>query len=127
VGTCGRDRIPDLRIAGSWHSVDRELPRANLSIIGLTDPVAIWQDLVDTCGFASGYQSVRRFVSKLHPNQSSEACAVIETAPRLVFNSSSQICAELHEKAFRRLGGVARVKRAGPTRASTAPPSGRSR
>jgi hypothetical protein len=27
----------------------------------------------------------------------------------LVFNSSSQIWAELHEKAFRRLGGVARV------------------
>jgi hypothetical protein len=43
--------------------------------------VAIWQDLVDSCGFASGYQSVRRFVSKLHPNQSPEACAGIETAP----------------------------------------------
>ena len=43
--------------------------------------MAIWQDLVDTCGFAAGYQSVRRFVSKLHPSQSPEACAVIETAP----------------------------------------------
>ena len=41
--------------------------------------MAIWQDLVDTCGFAAGYQSVRRFVSKLHPSQSPEA--VIETAP----------------------------------------------
>ena len=98
----------------------------------------------DTCGFAASYQSVRRFVSKLHPNQSPEACAVIETAPGeesqvdygagpmvrdphsgkyrrtrlfvltlgysrksvrlLVFRSSSQIWAELHEKAFRRLG-----------------------
>jgi len=43
--------------------------------------MAIWQNLVDTCGFSAGYQSVRRFVSKLRPNQSPEACAVIETAP----------------------------------------------
>src|SRR5450432_880705 len=111
--------------------------------------MAIWQDLVDTCGFAAGYQSVRRFVSKLHPSQSPEACAVIETAAGeeaqvdcgdgpmvrdphtgkyrrtrlfvltlgcsrksvrlLVFHSSSQTWAELHEKAFRRLGGATRV------------------
>jgi transposase len=111
--------------------------------------MAIWQDLVDTCSFAAGYQSVRRFVSKLHPSQSQEACAVIETAPGeeaqvdygtgpmvrdphsgkyrrtrlfvltlgysrksvrlLVFRSSSQVWAELHEKAFRRLSGVTRV------------------
>jgi transposase len=43
--------------------------------------MAIWQDLVDTSGFAAGYQSVRRFVSKLHPSRPPEACAVIETAP----------------------------------------------
>ena len=43
--------------------------------------MAIWQDLVDAYGFAAGYQSVRRFVHKLHPNSSLEACAVIETAP----------------------------------------------
>ena len=43
--------------------------------------MAIWQDLVDTSGFAAGYQSVRRFVSKLQPSQSPEARAVIETAP----------------------------------------------
>jgi transposase len=111
--------------------------------------MAIWQDLVDTCGFAAGYQSVRRFVSKLHPSPSPEACAVIETAPGeeaqvdygtgpmvrdplsgkyrrtrlfvltlgysrksvrlLVFRSSAQIWAELHEKAFRRLAGVTHV------------------
>jgi transposase len=111
--------------------------------------MAIWQDLVDTCGFAAGYQSVRRFVRKLHGGPAPEACAVIETAPGeesqvdygtgpmvrdplsgkcrrtrlfvltlgysrksvrlLVFRSSSQIWAELHEKAFRRLGGAARV------------------
>ena len=111
--------------------------------------MAIWQDLVDIYGFAGGYQSVRRFVHKLHPSSSLEACAVIETAPGeeaqvdygtgpmvrdpisgkyrrmrlfvmtlgysrksvrlLVFRSSSQIWAELHEKAFRRLTGVTRV------------------
>src|ERR1700735_3658023 len=111
--------------------------------------MAIWHDLVDTYGFSAGYQRVRRFVSKLHPNQSPEACAVIETAPGeeaqvdygtgpmvrdshsgkyrrtrlfvltlgysrksvrlLVFRSSSQVWAELHEKAFRRLTGVTRV------------------
>jgi transposase len=111
--------------------------------------MAIWQDLVDTYGFAAGYQSVRRFVHKLHPSSSLEACSVIETAPGeeaqvdygtgpmvrdplsgkyrrtrlfvmtlgysrksvrlLVFRSSSQVWAELHEKAFRRLTGVTRV------------------
>ena len=108
--------------------------------------MAIWQDLVDSHGFAGGYQSVKRFVRKLRGSQSPEARAVIETAPGeeaqvdygtgpmvrdpqtgkyrrtrlfvltlgysrksvrlLVFRSSSQIWAELHEKAFRRLGGV---------------------
>src|SRR5471032_1106575 len=111
--------------------------------------MAIWQDLVDTCGFAAGYQSVRRFVSKLHPSQSPEPCAVIETAPGeeaqvdygdgpmvrdpqsgkyrrtrlfvltlgysrksvrlLLFRSSSRVWAELHERAFRRLGGCPRL------------------
>ena len=110
---------------------------------------AIWQDLVDACGFAGGYQSVKRFVRKLRGKSSPEACAVIETAPGeesqvdygsgpmvrhpdcgkyrrtrlfvltlgfsrkairlLVFRSSSQTWAELHEKAFRRLGGVTRT------------------
>jgi transposase len=111
--------------------------------------MAIWQELVDTYGFAAGYKSVNRFVRKLLGNQAPEACAVIETAPGeeaqvdygtgpmvrdphsgkyrrtrlfvltlgysrksvrlLVFRSSSQIWAELHEKAFRRLTGVTRV------------------
>jgi transposase len=111
--------------------------------------MAIWQDLVDTCGFTGSYQSVQRFVRKLRPGTSLEACAVIETAPGeecqvdygtgpmvrdpatgkyrrtrlfvmtlgysrksvrlLVFRSSSQIWAELHEKAFRRLTGATRV------------------
>jgi transposase len=109
----------------------------------------IWQDLVDGCGFAGGYQSVKRFIRQLRDKSSPEACAVIETEPGeesqvdygsgplvrdahtgkyrrtrlfvltlgysrkavrlLTFRSSSQIWAELHEKAFRRLGGVTRV------------------
>jgi transposase len=111
--------------------------------------MAIWQDLVDTCGFTGGYQSVRRFICKLYPSPSPEARVVIETAPGeelqvdygsgpmvrdastgkyrrtrlfvltlgysrksvrlLLFRSSSQVWAELHEKAFRRLGGVSRI------------------
>jgi transposase len=111
--------------------------------------MAIWQDLVDQCGFAAGYQSVRRFVRNLQANSVPEPRAVIETAsgeeaqvdygdgpmvrdPQtgkyrrtrlfvltlgfsrksvrlLTFRSSSQIWAELHEKAFRRLGGSSRV------------------
>ena len=111
--------------------------------------MAIWQDLVDQCGFAAGYQSVRRFVRHLQANSAPEPRAVIATPageevqvdygsgpmvrdPQtgkyrrtrlfvltlgfsrksvrlLTFRSSSQIWAELHEKAFRRLGGVSRV------------------
>ncbi len=111
--------------------------------------MAIWQDLVDSCGFTAGYQSVRRFIAGLEPSQSPDAGVVIETAPGeetqvdygagpmvrdpatgkyrrtrlfvltlgysrkcirlLVFRSSTQTWAELHEKAFRRLGGVTRV------------------
>ena len=110
---------------------------------------AIWQDLVDTCGFTGAYQSVKRFIRKFRGKQSPEACAVIQTAPGeetqvdygagpmvrdghtgkyrrtrlfvltlgysrksvrwLVFGSSAQTWAQLHEKAFRRLGGVTRV------------------
>jgi transposase len=127
-------------------------PHRDVIELGLSrgrNAMAIWQELVDTYGFAAGYQSVRRFVHKLHPSSSLEACAIIETAPGeeaqvdygtgpmvrdplsgkyrrtrlfvltlgysrksvrlLVFRSSSQIWAELHEKAFRRLTGVTRV------------------
>jgi transposase len=111
--------------------------------------MAIWQDLVDTSGFAAGYSSVKRFVVKLRGPASPEACGIIETAPGeegqvdygtgpmvrdpgsgkyrrtrlfvftlgysrqcvrlLVFASSSRVWAELHEKAFARLGGVPRI------------------
>ena len=111
--------------------------------------MGIWQDLVDTYGFADGYQSVKRFVRKLRGMRSPEARVVIETSigeeaqvdygsgpmvrdPQsgkyrrtrmfvltlgysrksvrlLSFRSSSRIWAELHEKAFRRLGGSTRV------------------
>jgi transposase len=43
--------------------------------------MAIWQDLVCTCGFAGSYQSVQRFVRKLHGTQVPQARAIIVTAP----------------------------------------------
>jgi transposase len=127
-------------------------PYRDMIEVGLSrgrNAMAIWQDLVDVCGFTAGYQSVRRFVRNLEGATSPEACAVIETAAGeeaqvdygegpmvrdthtgkyrrtrlfvltlgcsrksvrlLVFRSSSQTWAELHEKAFRRLGGATRV------------------
>lgn len=111
--------------------------------------MAIYQDLVDGCGFTGGYSSVKRFVRPLRGTTTPEARAVIQTAPGeeaqvdygsgpmvrdpgsskyrrtrlfvltlgysrksvrlLVFRSSAQTWAELHEKAFRRLGGVTRT------------------
>jgi hypothetical protein len=43
--------------------------------------MAIWQDLVDEFSFANSYQSVQRFVRKLHGVQSPEARVVIVIAP----------------------------------------------
>ena len=111
--------------------------------------MAIWQDLVADCGFAGSYQSVQRFVHKLHGHQPPQARAVILTAPGeaaqvdygsgpmvrdpqsgkyrrtrlfvmtlgysrksvrlLVWRSSARVWSELHERAFRRLGGAVRV------------------
>ncbi|MGA9978319.1 MAG: IS21 family transposase [Candidatus Sulfotelmatobacter sp.] len=111
--------------------------------------MAIWQDLVSECGFASSYQSVQRFVRKRRGAQRPEARVVIVTAAGqeaqvdygtgpmvrdpesrkyrrtrlfvmtlgcsrksvrlLTFRSSSRIWAELHERAFRRLGGATRI------------------
>ncbi len=42
---------------------------------------AIWQDLVSESGFASGYQSVRRFLCRLRGSQGPQARPVIVTAP----------------------------------------------
>lgn len=43
---------------------------------------AIWQDLVDDHGFVGGYQSVKRFINKLHGSASpQQPCAVIVTEP----------------------------------------------
>lgn len=127
-------------------------PYRELIELGLArgrNAMAIWQDLVSQAGFASGYQSVRRFVGRLRGPQRLEAHPVIVTAPGeeaqvdyglgpmvrdpqsgkyrrtrlfvmtlgysrkalrlLVFRSNSRIWAELHEKAFRRLGGAVRV------------------
>jgi transposase len=110
---------------------------------------AIWQDLVSDHGFSGSYQTVKRFVRKLHGAALPEAVGIIQTAageeaqvdygsgpmvrdPQsgkyrrtrlfvltlgysrksvrlLLFRSSSHVWAELHEKAFRRLGGCPRL------------------
>jgi hypothetical protein len=110
---------------------------------------AIWQELVDEHGFAADYQSVKRFVRKLHGSPARQACAIIETPAGeeaqadygegpmvrdpntgkyrrtrlfvltlaysrksvrlLTFQSSARIWAELHEQAFRRIGGSTRI------------------
>ena len=111
--------------------------------------MGIWQDMVTEYGFSGGYQTVQRFVRKLHGSQGPEPVGIIVTAageecqvdygtgpmvrdPQsgkyrrtrlfvmtlgysrkavrlLVFRSSSRTWAELHETAFRRLGGSCRV------------------
>jgi len=113
--------------------------------LGVVLNSAFWQDLVDSHGFAGGYQSVKRFVRGLRGAFSPEARVIIETqigeecqvdygtgpmvrdpetgkyrrtrlyvmtlghsrksVRLLVFRSSVRTWAELHEKAFRRLGG----------------------
>jgi len=42
---------------------------------------AIWQDLVDDHGFTGGYQSVKRFIHKLHGASEKQPCAIIVTKP----------------------------------------------
>jgi len=149
--TAVRAGAPGLQL-GRSPSASACVPYRELIAVGLSrgrNAMAIWQELVDTCGFTASYQSVQRFVHKLHPERAAEACAVIETAPGeeaqvdygsgpmvrdaltgkyrrtrlfvmtlgysrksvrlLVFRSSSQIWAELHEQAFRRLTGATRV------------------
>jgi transposase len=111
--------------------------------------MAIWQDLIDSQGFAHRYASVRRFVARLRATTAPEQRAIIETAPGeeaqvdygtgpmvrdgargkhrrtrlfvltlgysrksvrlLTLQSSTRIWAELHEKAFVRLGGSPRI------------------
>jgi transposase len=111
--------------------------------------MAIWQDLVTDYGFSGAYNTVKRFVGKLHGAEQPEAAGIILTGPGeeaqvdygtgpmirdpqtgkyrrtrlfvmtlgcsrkavrlLVFRSSTRTWAELHETAFRRLGGSCRV------------------
>jgi hypothetical protein len=51
--------------------------------------MAIWQDLVDGHGFAAGYQSVKRLVTKLRESPTPEARVVIVTAPGEDYVSSA--------------------------------------
>jgi transposase len=86
------------------------------------DATAIWQDLVAESGFGGGYQTVKRFVRKGAMVRDPQTRKYRRTrlfvmvlgcsrkaARFLTFRFSSRIWAELHEKAFRRLGGATRV------------------
>jgi transposase len=148
---CGRANRPDSLPSRSPSASVCE-PHRDAIEVGLSrgrNAKAIWQDLVDDHGFSGGYQSVKRFVRKLHGSVSPAACAIIVTPPGeeaqvdygtgpmvrdpqsgkyrrtrlfvmtlgysrksvrlLTFQSSTRIWAELHEKAFRRLGGATRI------------------
>ena len=79
----GATVLPDPQF-GHSPSVSACAPYRGPVELGLSrgrNAMAIRQDLVDTSGFAAGYQSVRGFLSKLQPSQSPESRAVIETAP----------------------------------------------
>ena len=136
----------------STRSISASEPYRELIEAGLNrgrNAMAIWQDLVSQYGFDHGYHSVRRFIHKLQPRETSVARPAIITPPGeeaqvdygtgpmvlekpggkyrrtrlfvftlgysrkavrfLVFRSSAHIWAELHEKAFRRLGGAVRI------------------
>ena len=111
--------------------------------------MGIWQELVSAHGYSGGYQTVQRFVRKLHTSSGTEPVGIIVTAPGeecqvdygtgplvrdpqtgkyrrtrlfvmtlgysrkavrlLIFRSNTRTWAELHETAFRRLGGSCRV------------------
>ena len=66
------------------HSASACEPYSELIQLGLSrgrNAMAIWQDLVDSHGFAGGYQSVQRFVGELRKSVALEARAVIATEP----------------------------------------------
>jgi len=72
-----------VELPGRSPSASACAPHRDAIEVGLSrgrNPLAIWQDLVDACGFTAGHQSVRRFVRKLESNSSPEARVVIETA-----------------------------------------------
>ena len=69
-------------------------PYAEVIELGLLrgrNAMAIWQDLVDTNGFAAGYQSVRRFVWKLQGSRTPDNLA----APTLLGYPAIQMAVDL--------------------------------
>jgi transposase len=148
----GKQPSEGLTVVPNTHSVSACEPYREEIESGLSrgrNAMAIWQDLVSQHGFDHSYQSVKRFVKRLQPQETVTARAVIVTAPGeeaqvdygtgpmvreapggkyrrtrlfvltlgysrkavrlLVFRSSTRVWAELHEKAFRRLGGSVRM------------------
>jgi transposase len=141
--------ITDSAVVSGHSACEPYREAIDLGISRGRNAMAIWQDLVSECGFASSYQSVQRFVRRRRGTQTPEARVVIVTASGqeaqvdygtgpmvrdpesrkyrrtrlfvmtlgcsrksvrlLTFRSSSRIWAELHERAFRRLGGATRI------------------
>jgi len=146
VGACSSEPVAAPQRSPSASACEAYRDAIELGLSRGRNAMAIWQDLVDQFGFASSYQSVQRFVRKLHGTQTPEARVVITTPPSqeaqvdygtgpmvrdpetrkyrrtrlfvmtlgcsrkavrlLTFRSSAHIWAELHERAFRRLGGA---------------------
>ena len=149
VGACSSEPVAAPQRSPSASACEAYRDAIELGLSRGRNAMAIWQDLVDQFGFASSYQSVQRFVRKLHGTQTPEARVVITTPPGqeaqidygtgpmvrdpetrkyrrtrllvmtlgcsrkavrlLTFRSSAHIWGELHERAFRRLGGATRI------------------
>jgi len=92
------------RVSSSACAVHRDA--IELGLARGRNAMAIWQDLVDTCGFTGGYQSVKRFVRKLLGSPSKQACAVIETAPgeeAQVDYGTGPMARDAHSGRYRRM------------------------
>jgi hypothetical protein len=72
--------ITDSAVVSSPSACEPYREAIDLGISRGRNAMAIWQDLVSECGFASSYQSVQRFVRKRRGTQTPEARVVIVTA-----------------------------------------------
>jgi len=81
VGACSSEPVAAPQRSPSASACEAYRDAIELGLSRGRNAMAIWQDLVDQFGFASSYQSVQRFVRKLHGTQTPEARVVITTPP----------------------------------------------
>jgi len=80
MATPASEALPPTRsLSGSACEPYRQL--IELGLARRRNAMAIWRDLVSQAGFASGYQSVKRFIRRVQGKQTPEAHPVIVTAP----------------------------------------------